>query len=76
MVTPLMEGLSKFMDDHGFDSVQDIVGKSLPYFTTHHHLVELQAEKRANKEEARTSRDKMWGAGNLEDETASLTSNE
>jgi hypothetical protein len=38
--------------------------------------VDLQAEKRANKEEARTSRDKMWGSGNLEDETASLTSNE
>jgi len=76
MVNPLMDGLTKFMDEHGFESVQDIVGKSLPYFTTHHHLVDLQAEKRANKEEARTSRDKMWGSGNLEDETASLTSNE
>ena len=74
MVDELKEGLAKFMTDHGFDSVRSIVGASLPYFTTHHHLVELQAAKRAAA--ASTNRDLHWGKDKLQDETARMTSNE
>jgi hypothetical protein len=56
--------------------VQEIVGKSLPYFTTHHHLVELQAGTKAAKNAARASRDNAWGEGNMQDVTARMTSNE
>src|SRR5690606_11859843 len=49
MVDELREGLTKFMVDHGFERITDFVGKSLPYLTTHHRLVELQAERRKEK---------------------------
>ncbi len=39
MIDELKEGLEKFMTDKGFNSVQEIVGKSLPYFSTHMDLV-------------------------------------
>src|SRR5207253_4711473 len=35
MVDELKQGLEKFLTDKGFNSVQEIVGKSLPYFSTH-----------------------------------------
>ena len=74
MVTELCEGLEAFMDQHGFDSVDAMRGASLPYFTTHHHLVELQEQKRARKEAARRFRDKEWGEGDIQKGTDNLTS--
>lgn len=74
MVEELIEGLDKFLTEHNFANVRAMVGASLPYFTTHHHLVELQAEKRAHKTSA--NRDLRWGQTRLQDETASITSNE
>jgi dihydropyrimidine dehydrogenase (NADP+) len=74
MVDELKEGLAKFMTDHKFESVRAMVGASLPYFTTHHHLVGLQEAKRAQKEA--TNRDLSWGKDRLQDETARMTSNE
>jgi len=74
MVDELKEGLAKFMTDHGFESVRAMVGASLPYFTTHHHLVELQAQKRAASQA--TSRDLNWGKDKIQDETAKMTANE
>ncbi|MSP90334.1 MAG: NAD-dependent dihydropyrimidine dehydrogenase subunit PreA [Myxococcales bacterium] len=74
MVDELKEGLAKFLADHKFANVRAMVGASLPYFTTHHHLVELQAEKRAQRTAA--NRDLNWGKERITDETARLTSNE
>src|SRR5213596_3294449 len=34
MIDELLEGVEKFMVDKGFESVQEMVGKSLPYFAT------------------------------------------
>jgi len=76
MVKEMNETLGKFMDEHGFSKVEDMVGKSLPYFSTHHHLVEMQSESRKEKAAARASRDLNWGEKNIEDETKALTSNE
>ena len=43
-----------FMEQHGFASVEDFRGASLPYFTTHHELVRLQREAINAKKRART----------------------
>jgi len=76
MVTELCEGVEAFMEQHGFETLDEIVGKSLPYFTTHHHLVEMQQEKRLRKEAEKRFRDSQWGDGDFTRETAKLVSNE
>ncbi len=82
MVHELIEGTEAFLEQHGFATVQDAVGQSLPFFTTHHHLVELQAEKRAKRlaaQEAKTdqvNKDTDWGKGEITDQTRNLVSNE
>lgn len=76
MVEGMKSALAGFMAQHGFASVEEFVGKSVPYFTTHHQLVTLQAEKRAEKQAARASADKFWGERDLAEETAQMTSNE
>jgi hypothetical protein len=42
------------MEQHGFTSVEDFRGASLPFFTTHAELVRLQREALAAKKRART----------------------
>ena len=70
MIDHLLAGLAAFMEQHGFTSVTDFIGKSLPYFTTHADLVERQ--KRAKRHAAGTSgRDAMW-KGDIAGETDSL----
>jgi dihydroorotate dehydrogenase subfamily 1 len=76
MVTEMAEGLEAFMDQHGFEKLSDMVGASLPYFTTHHHLVDLQKEKRRKKEAAKRFRDNEWGQGDFTKETSKLVSND
>ena len=76
MVTEMIEGLEALLEKHGFDSVQDAVGGSLPYFTTHHHLVELQEAKKAERaaKEAAINADTEWGKGRFQDEVGTLSS--
>jgi hypothetical protein len=70
IIGELTEGLSAFMEQHGFETVADVVGKSLPYFTTHADLVERQrAARRAHVEQA--SRDDDW-KGDIAGETEAL----
>ncbi len=76
MVTELSEGVLALLEQHGFADLQSAVGHSLQYFTTHHDLVEKQAEKRALKAAAMANRDTEWGKGRVQDETKALTSNE
>ena len=76
MVEELIEGTSRFLTEHKLDDVREIIGKSLPYFSSHHHLVELQRERRQQKQGARASRDLNWGETAIEQQTAELTSNE
>jgi dihydroorotate dehydrogenase subfamily 1 len=47
MVKPMCEQLAAFMDKHGFATVDDFRGHSLPYFTTHAELVRMQKEAKA-----------------------------
>jgi dihydropyrimidine dehydrogenase (NADP+) len=74
MIDGLQEGLAKFMSDKGFNTVQEIVGKSLQYFSTHMDLVQkMKAAKRIKAGEA--SRDNEWGQRDITEKTAELTSN-
>jgi dihydroorotate dehydrogenase subfamily 1 len=74
MIDELKEGVEKFMVDKGFSSVQEIVGKSLPYFSTHMDLVQkMKAAKRSKAGEA--SRDNEWAQKDITEKTAELTSN-
>jgi dihydroorotate dehydrogenase subfamily 1 len=75
MIKGLCEGMLAFMEKHGFETLDDFVGKSVPYFTTHADLVERQAKARKAKEAARgqASHDTMW-KGDISAETDELTS--
>src|SRR6476659_4299700 len=74
MIDELTEGVEKFMVDKGFESVQEMVGKSLPYFATHMDLVQkMKTAKRSKAGEA--SRDNEWAQKDITEKTAELTSN-
>src|SRR5690349_11068343 len=74
MVDELKAGVEKFMTDKGFESIQEIIGKSLPYFSTHMDLVQkMKAAKRSKAGEA--SRDNEWAQKDITEKTAELTSN-
>lgn len=45
-IREMLDELSAFMDQHGFNTLADFKGHSLQYFTSHSHLVELQAAAR------------------------------
>lgn len=49
LVKPMMDELAQFMDQHGFNSIDDFKGHSLQFFKTHAELVEIQAAARARK---------------------------
>ena len=76
IISELKEELAKFMVDHKFTNIREFVGKSLPYFTTHHDLVDRQKAARDAKEararatgKARTRRRDLEGRhreGNLD----------
>jgi dihydroorotate dehydrogenase subfamily 1 len=80
MISELKEELSKFMADHNFTNIREFVGKSLPYFTTHHDLVERQAAAREAKGAARAksvggkavARDVETWKGDIAKETSTL----
>ncbi|MEN1679596.1 MAG: NAD-dependent dihydropyrimidine dehydrogenase subunit PreA [Planctomycetota bacterium] len=57
-VQPMKEELLAFMEKHGFETIDDFRGASLPFFTTHSDLVKRQAEARAAKK-AEAERKKM-----------------
>lgn len=73
IIDELKEGLAKFMVDKQFETVREIVGKSLPYFSTHMDLV--QRMKQAKRTRAgESSRDNDWAEKNITERTAELTS--
>jgi dihydroorotate dehydrogenase subfamily 1 len=74
IIDELKEGMEKFMTDKGFETVQEIVGKSIPYFSTHMDLVErMKQAKRIRAGES--SRDNDWAEKSITEKTAELTSN-
>lgn len=49
LVHELCRGLEAFMDRHGFKTIGDFRGASLPYFTTHAELVRRQREAKQTR---------------------------
>jgi dihydropyrimidine dehydrogenase (NADP+)/dihydropyrimidine dehydrogenase (NAD+) subunit PreA len=47
IIEPMCDALEAFMEKHGFESIEDFKGHSLPYFTTHADLVRMQAKAKA-----------------------------
>lgn len=66
MVKPMIEELSGFVDEHGFNSISDFKGHSLQFFKTHAELVEIQAEAREKKKAAHAAK-KAAEAGAADD---------
>jgi dihydroorotate dehydrogenase len=71
IISELKTDLAKVMVDHKMTSVQELVGKSLPYFTTHADLVSRQKAARADK--PRGNRDAETWKGAIAKETDALT---
>ena len=76
MVTELIEGVEKYLDQHGFAHLEDAVGQSLQHFSTHHDLVEMQVARKAQKAAALANKDTEWGREDVKTQTASLVSDE
>jgi len=73
VIDELQEGLARFMTDKGFETVQEIVGKSIPFFSTHMDLVQRMKEaKRIRAGES--SRDNDWAEKSITEKTEELTS--
>jgi dihydroorotate dehydrogenase len=79
IIGELKEELSKFMVDHKFTSIREFVGHSLPFFSTHHDLVDRQKAARDAKEAARSSKamakDVETWQGDIAKETSGLVTN-
>lgn len=55
-VKPMCEELLAFMEGHGFETLGDFKGASLPYFTTHADLVRRQRERKDAEAEAKAKK--------------------
>jgi dihydroorotate dehydrogenase len=73
VIAKMKEELLKVMTDHKFETINDMVGKSLPYFTTHADLVERQRAAKAAKVGA--AKDAETWKGEIRKETDTLTAN-
>lgn len=72
VISKLTEELTKVLVDHKMENISQLVGKSLPYFSTHFDLVERQRAAKAAKTGA--NRDAETWKGEIKRETDSLTS--
>ncbi len=73
VIAKLKEELLKVMTDHKLESVAQLCGKSLPYFTTHFDLVARQAQAKAAK--VGNAKDNETWKGEIKKETESLSTN-
>jgi dihydropyrimidine dehydrogenase (NADP+)/dihydropyrimidine dehydrogenase (NAD+) subunit PreA len=55
-VKPMCDELLGFMEKHGFETLADFRGASLPYFTTHADLVRRQRERKDAEAEAKAKK--------------------
>jgi len=73
VIDKLKKELLEVMEQHGFETLDDMRGKALDYFTTHADLVERQLA--AKQEKVGKSKDAETWKGAIKDETDRLTSN-
>ncbi|MCA9697347.1 MAG: NAD-dependent dihydropyrimidine dehydrogenase subunit PreA [Myxococcales bacterium] len=72
VVQKLKTELAAVLEKHGYDGLEQLRGKALPYFTTHADLVQRQGEAKA---EIGLERDNETWKGEIDKETDSLTAN-
>ena len=72
VVSKLKEQLIAVLDKHGYTSLDQLRGVSLPYFTTHFDLVDRQ---RQAKKDLGLERDASTWKGEIDKETDALTAN-
>ena len=77
LVGKLCGELQEFMAHHGFASLDEFRGASLPYFTTHTELVRRQREALAERRKAKTglSSDAEWTGDRFVAESQAMVSN-
>ncbi|MEQ8818618.1 MAG: NAD-dependent dihydropyrimidine dehydrogenase subunit PreA [Sumerlaeia bacterium] len=76
MVKEMISGLEAFMEEHGFETIEDFRGHSLQFFSTHKHLGELQDEAKAARAAAKAIKeDNEWDGDTIDRQTDDLTSN-
>ncbi len=73
VVSKLKEQLLEVMTNHKFETLNEMRGKSLPYFSTHADLVERQRAAKAAK--VGNAKDNETWKGEIKKETDSLTTN-
>ncbi len=73
IVAKMKEELVRVMTDHHFERVRDMVGKSLPYFSTHADLVQRQKAAKAAK--VGNAKDAETWKGEIKKEADALVSN-
>jgi hypothetical protein len=75
LIHELTRGLSAFMDQHGFKTVEAFRGASLPFFTTHADLVQRQAAARAKdraKVDGVVTKDTQWTGERFVEQSSKL----
>lgn len=80
MVKTMCDELAAFMDKHNFATIDDFKGHSVQYFTTHAHLVELQAKAKADAKAAAAkkkmvAKDAEWSGDDFVKQSDALGSN-
>ena len=77
LVQNLCAEVQEFMLQHDFTSIDDFRGASLPFFTSHTHLVQLQKEAAEKKKAAKKGlkSDAEWTGDGFVGETESMVSN-
>ena len=76
VVQRLCGGLQQFMAKHGFTSIEEFRGKSLPYFTTHMDLVARQrAAVAAKKAKVGLGNDADWSGEEFVKDAESMVAN-
>ena len=79
-VKKMCDELAAFMDKHNFKTIDEFKGHSVQYFTTHAHLVELQAKAQADAKEAAAKKkmvaaDEEWSGDDFIKQSDALGSN-
>ena len=79
MVKDMCEQLAAFMEQHGFSTLDEFRGVSLPYFSTHADLVKRQAEAKAEAKARRADmvqKDTHWDGEKFVEQSDRLVSND
>ena len=79
MVSGMCNQLLAFMESHGFETIEEFRGASLPYFSTHADLVKRQgiakAEAKARRE-GMVEKDAQWSGDDFVQQSDRLVSND